>query len=111
MSEVVVVASFTAQEGREDEAERLLRALIAPTHGDEGCLLYSLHRGTDDPRRFSIVERWTSRSALDAHLEDPDFQARAAPTREVLENADIVFYEALPEGESTRGSIAGHAAG
>jgi len=50
MPEVVVVASFTAKDGREEEAERLLRGAIEPTHAESGCLLYALHRGTQDPR-------------------------------------------------------------
>lgn len=48
-SEIVVVGSFTAKPGKEAEAEAAFRALIEPTHGEDGCILYALHRGTDDP--------------------------------------------------------------
>ena len=44
MSEVVVVGSFKAQPGKEAEALEAFKALVEPTHGEEGCILYALHR-------------------------------------------------------------------
>jgi quinol monooxygenase YgiN len=49
MSEVVVVGSFKSQPGKEGEAVEAVRALVEPTHGEQGCILYALHRGVDDP--------------------------------------------------------------
>src|SRR5690348_10204719 len=71
MSEVVVVGSFTALPGKEAEAVEAFEALVAPTHAEDGCILYALHRGTDDPARLAFVERWASREHLDAHLKSP----------------------------------------
>jgi quinol monooxygenase YgiN len=71
MAEVVVVGSFTARPGNELEAEEAFRALVAPTHAEDGCIIYALHRGVDDPRRLTFIERWASRQALDAHLASP----------------------------------------
>jgi quinol monooxygenase YgiN len=61
MSEVVVVGSFTVQEGKEEEATQAMAELMAPTHEESGCILYALHRGSDDPKRLAFVERWASR--------------------------------------------------
>ena len=110
MSEVVVVGSFSARPGKEAEAVEAFKALVEPTHGEEGCILYALHRGVDDPRRLAFIERWTSRELLDAHLQ-------SAHVREALErvevifgdSADIVVYEPLPGGETKKGSLAAHA--
>lgn len=49
MSEVVVVGSFKAQPGKEAEAVEVMEALVEPTHREEGCILYALHQGSDDP--------------------------------------------------------------
>ena len=49
MAEVVVVGAFTAKPGQEQAAQEAFEALVAPTHGESGCILYSLHRGADDP--------------------------------------------------------------
>jgi quinol monooxygenase YgiN len=65
MSEIVVVGSFTAQAGKEADALEAFKALVEPTHGEEGCILYAL----------------------------------------------IVVYEAVPGGETKKGSLAAHAAG
>ena len=58
MSEVVVVAVAQAAPGKQAEAEVLLRSAIAPTHAEEGCITYALHRDAADPTRFVYVERW-----------------------------------------------------
>jgi quinol monooxygenase YgiN len=71
MSEVVVVGSFKSQPGKEGEAVEAVRALVERTHGEQGCILYGLHRGVDDPSRLAFIERWASREELDAHPVEP----------------------------------------
>ena len=112
MSEVVVVGSFTAEPGKEAEALEAMQALVEPTHREEGCILYALHRGTDDPRRITFVERWASREQLDAHLSTPHVQGMLARAEELFgDSADIVVYEPVPAGEPAKGSLAEHAGG
>jgi quinol monooxygenase YgiN len=111
MSEIVVVGSFTAQPGKEAEAAEAFKALMEPTHGEEGCILYALHQGVDDPRRLAFVERWASREALDAHLASPHIQDVLARVAELFgDSGDIVVYAPLPGGDTKKGSIAAHAA-
>jgi quinol monooxygenase YgiN len=112
MPEIVVVGSFTAQDGKETDATEAFKALMAPTHDEDGCIMYALHRGTDDPRRLAFVERWASREALDAHLASPHIQDILSRAPELFaDGGDIVVYEAVPGGQTTKGSIAAHAAG
>ena len=112
MPEVVVVGSFTAQPGKEAEAQALFEALVGPTHAEDGCVLYALHRGVDDPRRLAFVERWASREQLDAHLRSPHVAQALERAEELFgDSADIVVYEALPGGEPAKGSLAAHAGG
>jgi quinol monooxygenase YgiN len=110
MPEVVVVGSFTAKPGKEDDAAAFLE-LMAPTHGEEGCILYALHQGSDDPRRLAFVERWASRDALDARLASPHVAEVLARADELFsDGGDIVVYDAVPGGEPRKGSLAAHAA-
>jgi quinol monooxygenase YgiN len=110
MSEVVVVGSFTAEPGREEEALEAMRGLVEPTHREEGCILYALHRGADDPRRIAFVERWSSRELLDAHLKSEHVADLLRRARALFgESGDIVVYEPVPGGEATKGSLAEHA--
>jgi quinol monooxygenase YgiN len=111
MSEIVVVGSFTAQPGKEAEAAEAFKALMEPTHREEGCILYALHQGMDDPRRLAFVERWASREALDAHLASAHIQEVLARVDELFGGSgDIVVYEPLPGGDAQKGSLAAHAA-
>jgi quinol monooxygenase YgiN len=112
MSEIVVVASFVAQEGKEDEAVAAMQALLEPTHAEDGCILYSLHQGADDPRRIVFVERWESRDHLQRHLGAAHVEDLLGKADDLFsEPGDIVIYEARPGGESKKGSLAAHAAG
>src|ERR1700684_459384 len=112
MSEVVVVGSFTARPGREADALEAFQALLEPTHGEEGCILYALHQGAEDPRRLAFVERWSSPELLQAHLASPHIQAVLERAEELFsDGGDIVVYEAQPGGEAKKGSLAAHAGG
>jgi quinol monooxygenase YgiN len=112
MSEIVVVGSFTARAGKEQEAAEAFEAIVAPTHAEDGCILYALHRGSDDPRRLAFVERWESPEKLQAHLASDHVQAVLARAADLFDgDGDIVVYDAMPGGEPVKGSLAAHAAG
>lgn len=110
MSEVVVVGSFIARPGKEAEAVEAFKTLVEPTHGEEGCILYALHRGIDDPRRLAFIERWASRDLLNSHLQSAHVKKVLERVEELFgDGADIVVFEPLPGGEPEKGSLAAHA--
>ena len=112
MPEVVVVGAFKANPGKEDEALEAFKALVEPTHGEEGCILYALHRGTDDSGRLAFIERWESRELLDAHLASDHVAAALERADELWgENGEITVYESVPGGQPAKGSLAEHAGG
>jgi quinol monooxygenase YgiN len=111
MSEVVVVGAFTARDGKESEAEEAFKALVDPTHGEDGCILYALHRGHDDPRKLAFVERWQSKELLDAHLESDHVKDVLTKVDDLFATAEITVYDALPGGQEKKGSLAAHAGG
>jgi quinol monooxygenase YgiN len=109
MPEVVVVGSFNARPGKEADAVEAFKALVEPTHREEGCVLYALHQGADDPRRLAFIERWASRELLDAHLESAHIKDVLERVEELFDGGGIVVYEPLPGGETKKGSLAAHA--
>jgi quinol monooxygenase YgiN len=110
MPEIVVVGSFRAKPGQEAAAREAFESLVSPTHAEDGCVLYALHQGADDPARLAFVERWASREELDAHLKSDHIAAVLARADELFaDGGDIVVYDALPGGEQTKGSLAAHA--
>lgn len=106
MSDVVVVARSRAKPGREGELEAALRACVTPTHAEAGCLRYALQRGVDDPSSFALVETWTSRAALEAHLRTAHVAVlfKALPDL-VAEAPTVTVYEPLGAGDPVKGKL------
>lgn len=106
MSELTAVARVKARPGREAELERELRAIVAPTHKEPGCLRYALHRSMEDRAVFVVVERWASKQALDQHFAAPYIQAFLKKVPELMAAPpEIITYELLPEGLPEKGRI------
>ena len=72
---ITVVATFQARLGKEAELRTTLIGLIVPTRKESGCLNYDLHQSPEDAAKFLFHENWTSKAALDAHLQSPHIKA------------------------------------
>ena len=68
---VVVIAHFTAKEGKEQELLSALHALMGPTRQETGCIRYELNQDVSNPRTFSFVEKFADQSAFEAHKSMP----------------------------------------
>ena len=79
-----VVARLTAQPGKTDDLRTLLRGLLAPTRGEEGCITYELLQNRQDPTDFTFVEEWLGEDHLEAHLGSPHLQAARAKFPDLL---------------------------
>jgi quinol monooxygenase YgiN len=71
MKTVTVVATFEARPGKEIELRNALVGLVAPTRQEAGCLNYDLHVAPENPAKFLFHENWTTKAALDTHLQTP----------------------------------------
>jgi quinol monooxygenase YgiN len=71
---IALAVTWIAKEGREADAEQLFRELTDASRNEPGCLMYLVHRHTDDPRHFFIYEQYRDQAALDAHRNTPHFQ-------------------------------------
>lgn len=101
-----MVATVRVKAGKEDEALAGVRSFLEPTHEEEGCVRYALHRDTSDPRRLVLVERWRNQADLDAHFTRPHMTSLGAFAAEMLEGApDIVFLEPVPLGDPVKGQL------
>jgi quinol monooxygenase YgiN len=65
---VVVIVTMHAREGKEDELQAFLLALVVESRLENGNLRYDLLIGEDDPREFAIYAEWANAAALNAHL-------------------------------------------
>jgi len=107
VSEVVVVVTLRAQEGREDDMRETLTEGSAQTHTEDGCLVYAMHQGADDPRAFAIVECWASQGHLDAHLALDEVKALIGRIDGLADGQPaFAIYEQLPAGDPAKGLLA-----
>jgi quinol monooxygenase YgiN len=70
---VTLIVHLRARDGQELLLEAELRALVAPTRREDGCLVYELHRSTDGPAAFLLHEVWATREAHTAHTRTDHF--------------------------------------
>lgn len=100
-----MVAEIGFEAGREDEGMERLRELCEVTHArDDGCLLYALHRLADDPTQAVMVEKWTSKDALDAHL-GTEHLAAFGEFDGIAGEPRILLLEAVGYGDAAKGAL------
>ena len=77
-----------AREGQELLLEAELRALIAPSRKEQGCLVFDLHGSIDQPGSYLLHEVWASRDAHTEHTHAPHFLRWDARTDALLTSRD-----------------------
>ncbi|MES2199020.1 MAG: putative quinol monooxygenase [Chlamydiota bacterium] len=100
MDEIFMIAKVKAKPGLELAMESELAALVQATHFEEGCLLYALYRDLNDLSRFVIIERFSSKNALDAHYASNHFSNHFSMISPMLEkDPEIIQLSSLGAGE------------
>ena len=90
---VTLMVVLRAREGQETLLEAEVRALVAPTRKEEGCLAYSLHRSADAPGMLLLHEVWSCREAHTAHTHSPHFLRWNARKDALLASRDAAFWK------------------
>ena len=101
--EIVVVAHFTARQGKEGELADLLHSLLEPTRREAGCIRYELNQEVDNPRAFTFAEKFATREAFEAHTKMP-YVARVMQQAEgLIESRQVRLHrELLPVSREER---------
>ena len=94
-SAVTLTVILRALEGQEALLEAELRALLAPTRREEGCITYDLHRATEISGTFLLHEVWASREHHSAHTKTPHFLRWAARKDALVASVDRTFWKLL----------------
>jgi quinol monooxygenase YgiN len=92
---VTLVVTLRAKEGQHILLEAELRALIGPTHKEEGCLQYDLHRGADQPGTFLLHEVWETRDHHSAHTRTSHFLRWNARKDSLLATKETTFWHQI----------------
>jgi quinol monooxygenase YgiN len=92
---VTLAVIVRAKDGQELLLEAELRALVAPTRREEGCLQYDLHRSTDLPGQFFLHEVWETREHHTAHTRTPHFLRWNARKDSLLAAREAAFWQQI----------------
>lgn len=92
---VTLMVILRAKEGQQALLEAELRALVAPTRKEDGCLAYDLHQNADAPGAFLLHEVWASREHHRAHTQTPHFLRWNARKDALLAARDATFWTQL----------------
>jgi quinol monooxygenase YgiN len=69
--DLFVFARFHARPGNEDAVAATLRAVVAPTRQEPGCVSINAFRSTRDPGLFYIHSRGRDEAAFEQHAALP----------------------------------------
>ena len=92
---VTLIVTLRAREGQHLLLEAELRALVAPTRKEQGCLQYDLHSATDHPGAYLLHEVWASREDHGAHTRTPHFLRWNARKDSLLAARESAFYHQI----------------
>ncbi len=93
---VVLVVSWTAKPGKEEEVARLFHALQEESRKEPGCLLYVAQRHQYEPARFLVYEQYADDAALEAHRATKHFlEIARGELLKVADRVDANLYRPL----------------
>jgi quinol monooxygenase YgiN len=92
---VTLIVVLRAKEDQEALLEAELRALIAPTRREDGCLTYDLHGNAETQGTFLLHEVWASREQHQRHKETPHFLRWDARKDALLATREATFWTQL----------------
>jgi quinol monooxygenase YgiN len=70
----VLVVTWTAKPGNEQEVHEILAKMGEMSRQEEGVVAYTTHVDPDNPREFFIYEMYHDVSGLEAHQETTHFK-------------------------------------
>ena len=94
-SAVTLIVVMQAKEGKEAEVRAELRALVAPTPREEGCLRYELHYSEHGTGAFMLDEVWASRDHHTRHTRTAHFLRWDARKDALLAARELSFWKRI----------------
>lgn len=92
-----LIATIRPRPDRLHDAERELRALMAGTHAEPGCVYMELVQGDDDPHTWTMLEKFRSRPDWEDHMRtDHVIKGNAALADLLREPTELRFFTRRP---------------
>lgn len=82
--QITVVARIKAKAGCEEVVASAMAACVPESRAEADNFQYVPNRDLDDAQVFFFIERWSSREALQAHMETPHFKKLADSLKDMV---------------------------
>lgn len=79
---ITIVAECSVKSDKTDDFLKIARGLVEESRGEEGNVSYGLYADLANSAKFTFIETWKDRAAIDSHNATPHFQdfgERAGP--------------------------------
>ena len=97
---IFVIADITVTEGKRDDFVKLFNELVPSVLAEDGCIEYGPTVDVDTnvggdmrPNVVTVVEKWESVEALEAHLIAPHMLAFRETAKDLMQGVDIKVLE------------------
>ena len=96
---LILIAKFRTKPECRKRMIEISKGMLAPSSGEDGCIVYEFLQDPFDPDAFTFYEKWRSRQDLDLHFEEPHFKEfeKAFPELIINGSENIVAYEVAGE--------------
>lgn len=76
--------------------EQEFKKLATKVLKDPGAIAYIVHRGTDNPNKFMVYEKYESQDAFKYHTSTPHFKEFGQATKGMFAGrAEVTFYKEI----------------
>jgi quinol monooxygenase YgiN len=98
---LVAVTYFVRMRAREGQADAVRALLLSNVErirdGEQGNVVFAVHRSLDDANEFWLYETWTDVEAVEAHESGSSFHEYKDTLRPLVEPDSVVFGNTEPE--------------
>ncbi len=92
---VTLAVILKSRDGQAFLLEAELRALIAPTRKEEGCIRYDLHKSLEGPAAYLLHEIWETREHHTAHTKTDHFLRWNARKDALVASREVGFWKQI----------------
>ena len=92
---MTLIVALRARPGQEAALEKELRALVAPSRAERGCVAYDLHVSSDQPGLFLLREIWRSLEHHQRHWDMPHMKLWGQRKGALLASREASFWKQI----------------
>jgi quinol monooxygenase YgiN len=91
---IAIVAKFIVKEGEESNFLTTIDGLIKASQAEKGCIEYLLHKDTQKPLYYCLIEKWKDQEAVDIHNNTAHFTT-TVPKLIKIAKVEVDVYNAV----------------